>query len=104
MKSSLPCAPETHLNKASLLSRPSSEINLSLFRFYRRDHKVSLKLCLNLNFPQGQDQVLVPTHLSLLTESPAGLVPAAATGSMEGFEAPKELGVLESRGSSCGLL
>lgn len=42
--------------------------------------------------------------LSLLTELPAGLVPAAAAGSVEGFEVPKELGVLASSGSSCGLL
>lgn len=45
-----------------------------------------------------------PTHLSLLTESPTGLTPAATTGSVEGFEAPKELGVLGSRGSSCASL
>lgn len=42
--------------------------------------------------------------LSLLTESPTGLTPAATTGSVEGFEAPKELGVLGSRGSSCASL
>lgn len=39
--------------------------------------------------------------LSLLTDSPAGLAPAAATGSVQDFEALKELGVLESSGSSC---
>ena len=54
--------------------------------------------------PPGIEASLAPTHLSLLTELPAGLVPAAATGSVEGFEAPKELGVVESRGSSWGLL
>lgn len=63
-----------------------------------------LALWPNPNFPQGQEEALVPTHLSLLTELPAGLVPAAAAGSVEGFEVPKELGVLASSGSSCGLL
>lgn len=52
---------------------------------------------------EGDDAagVEVAFTLSLLTESPAGL--ALATDSVEGF-VPKEVGVLESRGSSCGLL
>lgn len=44
--------------------------------------------------------VEVAFTLSLLTDSPVGLAPVAATGSVQGFEAPKE-GVLESSGSSC---
>lgn len=56
------------------------------------------------HLPRYTGPSLAPTHLSLLTESPTGLVPVAATGSVEGFEVPKGTGVLESSGSSCGLL
>lgn len=40
------------------------------------------------------------TNLSLLTDSPVGLALVAATGSVQGYEVPKE-GMLESRGSRC---
>lgn len=57
VKSSWPCASETHLNKVSLPSRTSSKIKHLSF-FYRRSHEVSAELCPNLNFPQGQKQAL----------------------------------------------